>query len=214
MPDHIKVFCGPDDNSLPHLYFEEAGEFLVGVDSGLDFMVENHLAIDLAIGDFDSVKLENLQKALQTARQVIRLDPAKNITDLAYAIDYLYNSMEYRTITVYGGIAGRIDHFLANLNLLKKYDLCFRDGHTVMYALRKGRHRIENFHRYVSFFAIEDAFDVTLEGFAYELDHYYLGTDDSLCVSNGGSGEIAFSKGRILVIMTDDPFPTNRQKHK
>jgi thiamine pyrophosphokinase len=207
MPEKVKVFCGPNDGSLRPLYFEEAGDYLVGVDSGLDFLVENHLPIDLAIGDFDSVKPKNLEWALQTARTVVRLDPAKNVTDLAFAIDYLYNSMEYRSITVYGGISGRVDHFLANLNLLKKYDLSFRDGHTVMFALRKGRHRIENFHRYISFFAIEDVFDLTLEGFDYELDHYYLGTDDSLCVSNGGSGEIAFSKGRILVIMTDDPFP-------
>jgi thiamine pyrophosphokinase len=207
MPEIIKVFCGPDPFSLEYLYYEEPGEYLVGVDSGLDYLVENHLPIDLAIGDFDSVKPENLEIALKSARSVVRLDPVKNVTDLAFAIDYLYNSMDYRTITVYGGIGGRVDHFLANLNLLKKYDLCFRDGHTVIFALRKGRHRIDNFHRYVSFFAIEDVYDLTLEGFDYELNHYFLGTDDSLCVSNGGSGEIVFSKGRILVIMTDDPFP-------
>lgn len=206
MPEKIKVFCGPGNQALKNVYFEEPGEFIVGVDSGLDYLVENGIRIDLAVGDFDSVNPLLLDEVLRRAKEVVRLSPQKNMTDLAYAIDYLYNTMEYGSITVYGGIGGRVDHFLANLNLLKKYDLCFRDSRTVMYALRKGRHHIENFHRYVSFFAIEDVYDLMLKGFNYELDHYFLRTDDSLCVSNGGSGDIEFSKGRILVIMTEDKF--------
>lgn len=206
MPEKIKVFCGPGDDALKNVYFEEPEEFIVGVDSGLDFLIEHHIRIDLAVGDFDSVNPRLIPEILDRAGEVIRLKPEKNMTDLAFAIDHLYNTMEYKSITVYGGIGGRVDHFLANLNLLKKYDLCFRDSRTVMYALRKGRHRIENFHRYVSFFAIEDVYDLMLKGFDYELDHYFLRTDDSLCVSNGGSGDIEFSKGRILVIMTEDKF--------
>jgi hypothetical protein len=31
-----------------------------------------------------------------------------------------------------------------------------------------------------------------------------LSTQDSLCVSNEGSGVVEFSKGKLLVIMSDD----------
>jgi len=206
MPKKIKIFCGPNDYSLHNVYFEEPNEFIVGVDSGLDYLVENHLPIDLAVGDFDSVNPAYLDTIQKTAKTVVRLEPEKDMTDLAYAVDYLYSNMEYESMTVFGGIGGRVDHFLANLNLLKKYDLSFRDNRTVLYALKKGRHHVENFHRYVSFFAIEDTYDFSIRGFRFELDHYFLGTNDSLCVSNSGSGDIEFSKGRVLVILADDQF--------
>jgi thiamine pyrophosphokinase len=206
MPKKIKIFCGPNDYTLKNVYFEEPDEFIVGVDSGLDYLVENRLLIDLAVGDFDSVNPNLLDTVLKTAKTVIRLEPEKDVTDLAYAVDYLYSNMEYESMTVFGGIGGRVDHFLANLNLLKKYDLCFRDNRTVMYALKKGRHHIENCHQYVSFFAIEDAFDFTIRGFRFELDRYFFGTNDSLCVSNSGSGDVEFSKGRVLVILADEKF--------
>lgn len=206
MPEKIKVFCGPNDYTLKNVYFEEEGEWIVGVDSGLDYLIENHIRIDLAIGDFDSVNPDYLEEIEKRSGQVIKLDVAKDMTDLAYAIDYIYNSMEYDSITVYGGIGGRVDHFLANLNLLKKYDVVFRDNRTVMYPLRKGNHHIENFHRYISFFAIEDCYNLSIKGFRFEVTNYYLSTNDSLCVSNTGSGDLSFSKGRILVISTDDKF--------
>ena len=37
------------------------------------------------------------------------------------------------------------------------------------------------------------------------INNYYLSTNDSLCVSNeGSSGEIEFTKGKILVICCND----------
>lgn len=206
MPEKIKIFCGPNDYTLKNVYFEEPGEYIVGVDSGLDYLIENHLRIDLAIGDFDSVNPKYLEEIEKRSSQVIRLEVAKDMTDLAYAIDYVYNNMEYDSITVYGGIGGRVDHFLANLNLLKKYDVVFRDNRTVMYPLRKGTHHIDNFHQYISFFAIEDCYNLSIKGFRFEVTNYYLSTNDSLCVSNSGSGDVSFTKGRILVISTDDKF--------
>ncbi|MDD3842354.1 MAG: thiamine diphosphokinase [Candidatus Izemoplasmatales bacterium] len=206
MPKNVKIFCGPNNYTLKSVYFEESEEFIVGVDSGLDYLIENAMVIDLAIGDFDSVNPEYLQKIKTESKQVIELEKAKNMTDLTYAVDYIYNSMDYETMTIFGGIGGRIDHLLANLNILKKYDVKFCDNRTVMYALKKGKHHISNYHKYISFFAIEDCYNLSIRGFRYELDNYYLSTNDSLCVSNSGSGIIEFSKGRILVISTDDQF--------
>lgn len=206
MPEKIKIFCGPNDYTLKSVYFEEPGEFIVGVDSGLDYLIENKLKIDLAVGDFDSVNPQYMKQIEEQSALLIRLDTDKDMTDLAYAIDYVYNAMDYDSITVYGGIGGRVDHFLANLNLLKKYDVTFRDNRTKLYTLRKGTHHIDNFHKYISFFAIEDCYNLSIKGFRFEVDNYYLSTNDSLCVSNSGSGDISFSKGRILVICTDEKF--------
>ncbi|PKL00125.1 MAG: thiamine diphosphokinase [Tenericutes bacterium HGW-Tenericutes-1] len=204
MSSKVKVFCGPNNYKLSNLYFEEANEILVGVDSGLEYLIDHHMRIDFAIGDFDSIKTEYLEKIQVQAKDLVRLDKEKNMTDLAYAIDYLYNHIDYESIEVYGGIGGRVDHLLANINLLKRYDLKFVDNHNKIFTLKKGTYHIDNTHHYISFYAIEDVYNFSIKGFKYELENYYLNSSDSICVSNEGSGEIAFSKGRLLVIETDD----------
>ncbi len=204
MFDKVKIFCGPNNYDFRRLYFEEANEFLVGVDSGLDYLKDLDKAIDLAVGDFDSVSSETYEKIKGKCRQIIKLDQDKNMTDLAFTLDYIYNHMDYNVIEVYGGISGRVDHFLANVNLIKKYQFSMRDDKHVIYMLGKGKHHISNYKKYISFFAIEDVYNLSLRGFKYAVNNYYLSTNDSLCVSNEGDGEIEFTKGKILVISTDD----------
>jgi thiamine pyrophosphokinase len=204
MSRKIKIFCGPNTYDFKSLYFEESNEFLVGIDSGLEYLFTLDKKIDLAVGDFDSIKKESIEMINDKCKHVINLDVSKNMTDLAFALDYIYNNMGYDEIEVYGGIAGRIDHFLANLNLISKYNFSMRDNNHYIYMLSKGKHNIKNFKKYISFFALEDVYELTLKGFKFDLDSYYLSTNDSLCVSNEGSGLVEFNKGKLLVIMSDD----------
>ncbi|MDD4069672.1 MAG: thiamine diphosphokinase [Candidatus Izemoplasmatales bacterium] len=200
----IKVFCGPNTYDFKKLYFEEINEYLVGVDSGLEYLLNIDKQIDLAVGDFDSINSSSFEKIKEKCKEIIKLEKDKNMTDIAFALDYIYNNMDYDQIEVYGGISGRIDHFLANLNLISKYEFSMRDDYHYIYFLKKGKHEINNFKKYVSFFALEDVYGLTMKGFKFNLDSYYLSTNDSLCVSNEGSGVIEFTKGKLLVIMSDD----------
>lgn len=204
MYDKIKIFTGPNDYDFKTLYFEESNEFIVGVDSGLEYLVNLDKEIDLAVGDFDSIKPDMLQVIEKKCKQIIRLKERKNKTDLAYALDYIYNHFDYKDIEVFGGISGRVDHFIANLNLMKKYRFSLRDNHHYLYILDKGTYHIENFKKYISFFAIEDVYDLRLKGFNYHLESYFLSTSDSLSVSNEGSGDVSFTRGKLLVIMCED----------
>ncbi len=204
MFDKIKIFAGPNDYDFEHLYFEEANEFLIGVDSGLEYLANINKRIDLAIGDFDSIDTSKYEKIKSNCNKIITLKTDKKMTDLSYALDYIYNNMDYNSIEVYGGISGRIDHFLANINLIKKYNFTMRDNKHYIYMLKKGKHKINNYKKYISFFAIEDCYNLSIRGFKFSLNNYYLSTNDSLCVSNEGEGEIEFSKGKILVISTND----------
>lgn len=204
MSKKIKIFSGPNTYDFKKLYFEESNEYLVGVDSGLEYLLDLNKKIDLAVGDFDSINQNLIEKIKLKSTKIINLDINKNMTDLAFALDYIYNNMDYDSIEVYGGIGGRIDHFLANLNLISKYNFSMKDNSHFIYLLSKGKHQIKNFKKYISFFAIEDVYELTLKGFKFDLDSYYLSTNDSLCVSNEGSGQVDFNKGKLLVIMSDD----------
>ncbi len=200
----IKIFAGPNNYDFRKLYFEEADEFLVGVDSGLEYLLDIDKQIDLAIGDFDSINQDIFIKIKRKCNQIIKLEKNKNMTDLAFALEYIYNNMAYDSIQVFGGISGRIDHLLANLNLIAKYNFSLRDNNHIIFVLGKGKHEIKNYKKYISFFATEDVYGLTLTGFKFDLDSYYLSTNDSLCVSNEGSGLVEFNKGKLLVVMSDD----------
>ncbi len=204
MFDKIKIFCGPNDYDFDHLYFEEANEFLVGVDSGLEYLGKLDKEIDLAVGDFDSINPEKYKDIKNKCLHIIKLDKDKAMTDLAFTLDYIYNNMDYNEIEVYGGISGRVDHFLANVNLIKKFDFTMKDDKHYIYMLRKGKHKINNYKKYISFFAIEDCYNLSARGFKFPLNNYYLSINDSLCVSNEGNGEVEFTKGKMLVICNDD----------
>jgi len=204
MFDKIKIFIGPNDYDFKTVYFEEANEMIVGVDSGCEYLVHLDKEIDLAVGDFDSIDPKVFQVISGKCKHIIRLNEKKDMTDLAYALDYLYNHVNYRTIEIFGGISGRVDHFIANLNLMKKYRFSMRDNHHYMYILDKGTYQVDNFKKYISFFAIEDVYGLTLTGFKYPLDSYFLSTSDSLSVSNEGSGVVSFAKGKLLIIMSED----------
>ncbi len=205
MFDKVKIFVGPNDYDFNHLYFEEANEFLIGVDSGLEYLESISKKIDLAVGDFDSINPDKYNLIKNKCHQIIKLNKEKDMTDLAFTLDYIYNNMDYNSIEVYGGISGRVDHFLANINLIKKYNFSMRDDRHFIYMLSKGKHIVNNYRKYISFFAIEDCFNLSIRGFKFSLNNYYLSINDSLCVSNEGeSGEIEFSKGKILVLSTDD----------
>jgi len=204
MFDKIKIFSGPNNYDFSKLYFEEVNEFIVGVDSGLEYLLDLNKKIDLAVGDFDSIDSDIFKKIKSNCKTIIQLEVKKNKTDLAYALDYVYNHYDYKQIEVYGGISGRVDHFIANLNLMKKYRFSLKDNSHYMYILDKGRYHIDNYKKYISFFAIEDVYGLQLKGFKFTLDNYFLSTSDSLSVSNEGSGDISFNKGKLLVIMSED----------
>lgn len=137
MFDKIKIFAGPNNYDFEHLYFEEANEFLIGVDSGLEYLANIDKNIDLAIGDFDSIDIAKYDKIKSKCDKIITLNTDKKMTDLSFALDYIYNNMDYNSIEVYGGISGRVDHFLANINLIKKYNFTMRDDKHYIYMLKK-----------------------------------------------------------------------------
>jgi len=204
MFDKVKIFCGPNNYDLRKLYFEEVNEYIIGVDSGLEYLDNLNKPIDLAVGDFDSINKNKFTSIKGNCKKIIELNKDKDMTDLAYTLDYIYNNLDYNEIEVYGGISGRVDHFLANVNLIQKYHFSIRDNKHHIYMLKKGKHKINNYKKYISFFAIEDCYNLSIRGFKFQLNNYYLSTNDSLCVSNEGSGEIEFSKGKILVVCNDD----------
>ena len=104
-PEHLDPAARADD------------VFVVAADSGIERAVDLGLRVDLAVGDFDSVKPDVLDAVAEAGATVERHPAAKDATDLELALDAAM-ARRPRRILVVGGHGGRLDHFLANAVLL------------------------------------------------------------------------------------------------
>jgi thiamine pyrophosphokinase len=91
--------------------------FVIAADSGLHHADALGRAVDLVIGDLDSVHLDPLAAARARGARIEPHPTDKDATDLELALDAAL-ARGARSVTVVGGAGGRVDHFLANLTLL------------------------------------------------------------------------------------------------
>jgi thiamine pyrophosphokinase len=90
---------------------------VIAADSGLDHALALGVAVDVLIGDLDSVSVVGRRSATAAGVEVIEHPTAKAETDLELALRLALRAAP-RRITVVGGHGGRLDHLLANVWLL------------------------------------------------------------------------------------------------
>lgn len=149
-------------------------------DGAVEALISMDIAIDLAIGDFDSLEDINLLKGLKT----IKLPQDKDDSDTHYALRHAYQQSS--DVILIGGLEGsRVDHLVANLFLLEKYnDLIIYNDHNLIKRLEAGTYSIKKEHyTYVSLFPLIDSV-VDLKGFKYDLERTRLYPYDTLGLSN------------------------------
>lgn len=88
----------------------------IGVDRGIEILINLGIKPIYAIGDFDSI----INKDLLVQLEIERLPTKKDVTDTHAAIEYAI-SKGYDEIDVYGVTGGRLDHFFSAMCLLEKY---------------------------------------------------------------------------------------------
>ncbi len=183
------------------------GDF-IGADKGALELAELGIHMKLAIGDFDSIEKEDLNKIRAYADEVIELNPVKDDTDSEAAI-HAAMDRGYEEVWLCGATGGRMDHSLINLRIAMKYPgvVWLHDEHNLIHAVEKGDYTIhKQDYSYISFFTDTKAV-VTLEGFAYPLDHRTLTQQDLYTVSNeikGDTGILHVQEGKVLIMQTKD----------
>ena len=185
--------------------------YVVGIDQGAILALEEGIALDAAIGDFDSIEKEE-EKRLSKQKNVFFLNREKDDTDTAAALKIL--PKEVRKITILGGIQGnRIDHFLANLLLMEQDErIGMVDDDTMIFIKNESFQVSKGKYHYLSLFALEEVVDLTLNGVAYPLTNYTLFPKDPLCISNEWKtdfADITFQSGKLLVILSKEDRRNN-----
>jgi thiamine pyrophosphokinase len=108
------VFTSGDAGTTPEV---PVGALVVAADGGAERALAAGLAIDLAIGDFDSLAPKTLDALEHAGTRIERHPTAKDKTDLELALDAALEAGARRVVVV-GGSAGRLDHLLGGLLLL------------------------------------------------------------------------------------------------
>ncbi|MCM1224597.1 MAG: thiamine diphosphokinase [Lachnospiraceae bacterium] len=196
---------GGPDYGLP--FTPRPGDLVIAADAGLRTLTKHGITADYIIGDFDSLEY------IPQAPNVTALSPEKDVTDMSAAISI---GMEkgYDLFYLYGGTGGRIDHTIANLQILAdlaargKQGFLFGDD-IVITAIRDGKLCFDAVSSgYVSVFShSERAVGVYLKGLKYELENAVLENTYPLGVSNefaGKKSSIAVESGTLVVVLPDE----------
>ena len=93
------------------LRYRAGGDFIVAVDGGCIQAASLGLAVDLAVGDFDSAAPP------LDAREIIRLPREKDDTDLMFALKQCL-ARGLRQFHILGALGGRFDHSAAALHAI------------------------------------------------------------------------------------------------
>lgn len=212
----VIISGGHIDDVFALNYLEENKyDCMIAADSGMDFLHRNGIVPDVIAGDFDSVGSESLAyfQGLNDV-QVMKLNPIKDDTDTEFVIREAIRRGATE-ITLLGATGTRLDHVLANVNLL---GIGLEEGVVIELVDAHNRVRMikdsvqiskeEQFGSFVSILSVKgDAKGVTLEGMKYPLNEADVTCFSSLGISNEIVEEVAsisVKQGVLLVIESRD----------
>ena len=178
----------------------------IGVDAGSLKILEKKLPLAFAVGDFDSMEAKDFEW-LKNQTTCITHPVQKDETDSELAIELAYEK-GYAPLTLWGALAGRMDHTLANIRLLmyRFPNLILQDETQKITCLKKGEHVLANEYTHCSFFAIEPS-KVSFSGLLYELKEREVFVEDIYMVSNSfvkPQANIVVHEGSLLCIQSNE----------
>ncbi|WP_409275618.1 thiamine diphosphokinase [Neobacillus sp. SCS-31] len=207
---------GPRAYIPPLREYDEGQTRWIGVDGGTAVLLENSIMPDAAFGDFDSVTKEELAEFEAAIPDLKKYKPEKDETDMELALSWAIGQKP-DIIRIFGATGGRIDHFLANIQLLEKYALEKQPCEIILIDCLNsvsmkvpGLYQIEkeSGKKYISFLpGSQNVEGLTLHGFKYPLENRYVPKGSTLCVSNElieETGTFSFSEGILIVIRSND----------
>lgn len=200
------IFAAGDRTSCQIELHDE--DLVIAADGGFDYLEELGLRADYVLGDFDSVTSYNLPS------DCIRYPRKKDDTDLMLAAR-LGLEKGYTEFIVYGGLGGRLDHTLGNIQVLiylsrhgatgtlvgEEYSLHVVTDGSIAFGKDLPENQAGNL---CSVFSLSDvSVNVCIQGFEYEVEGTTLTNSFPLGISNEFTGRkavVSVQKGTLAVL--------------
>ena len=188
-------------------YYFPPDSFVIAADKGYLHLRQKGIAPDLVLGDFDSLGF------VPEAKKLLRFPVEKDDSDMMLALrEGLRRGI--RSFLMYGGIGGRLDHTIANIQSLSFLQsegakgLLYGDG-TAAVLVRNGSARFPaHVKGYVSVFSYgERASGVTETGLYYPAEDIEIGNSFPIGLSNQFTGResvVSVREGCLLIVWQTD----------
>jgi thiamine pyrophosphokinase len=200
------IFAGGEMHTAPSPPFDA---YVIAADSGYDHALNHGVAVDLLVGDLDSISPEGLDHATQKGVPIEKHPPDKDATDLELAFSAAINR-DCTSIDLYGGEGGELAHLFGIASLLTSRLV---RGASVTWHTATSLTRplvgnsvvsvVGSVGAKVSIVAIADSAGVTTSGLTWSLAGETLSRGTSRGLHNtmtGNSASISIGSGAVLVI--------------
>lgn len=215
MSNDIYIFTGGiiDEKNINIIDFNN--KIIIGVDRGIDWLLNQNLIPDYFVGDFDSITDLTLEMINNKyGDRVKRFPSEKDETDTELAL-LLAISLRPKEVTIIGGTGSRLDHVFANINLLLKAEkedincIILDCNNRIQLLLpNKIKEIQESNYTYVSLLAFSDRVKgINIKGFKYPLIDSEMRIGFQYGISNeliNKKGTIEINEGILLIIESKD----------
>lgn len=214
----LAIVCagGPKEEIVDLTSYQQEDTVFIGADKGaLHLLMEGIVPLE-AVGDFDSVSLEEYETIRSAVGTVDQFYAEKDETDTELAVE---RALSYQPdqIILTGVTGGRLDHMMSALQLLYRlqmenpqvtFKICNRLNEMTIF--QPGKYTI---HRkgglpFISFFAFEGTVTgLTLQGFKYDTLNETLKLGMTKFTSNElieSVSTISFLEGICLMVRSSD----------
>ncbi|MGK7378447.1 thiamine diphosphokinase [Planococcus sp. 1R117A] len=187
----------------------------IGVDAGTVVLLDRGIQPVAAVGDFDSVSTEEMEKIGELFPELNRAAAEKDETDTELALEKAMGFSPERVI-ITGVTGGRLDHYMSALHAIYKYQRKFPAIEFVLVNrqnrirfLSPGTHLVkpdEKYH-YISFYPFaEEVHGFTLKDFKYEVSSETIPFGSTRFISNElkTEGTVSLTKGSCIMIESSD----------
>ncbi len=203
-----------DLNFLKKTIDKENYDYIICADGGANFLYKIKVVPDYILGDLDSLELKVKNYFKEKGVNFKKFPERKNETDTQLCI-HLAKGLGIVDIDLLGALGGRIDHTVANINLMyyiKKLGL-----NPVIKNNKEDLHMIES--EYIDIFGKKgdtisvlpvngDSAGITLEGLEYPLKDATIEYGDPIGISNVMESDkcrITVEKGTLLIVKNIEP---------
>ncbi len=203
-----------DKKFFEELFSKNKYDLIIASDKGLEILDSFKIKPNYIIGDFDSINLEILNKYINDKTiKIERLNPVKDYTDTHMALKLAIEN-KGKDITIIGAIGTRLDHTIANINVLKEAldkDIECRilnENNKIILINKSIVIKKEIEYPYISLIPLTtDVKGITLKGFKYILNNETIKIEESIGISNEqieDFAQIDIKDGILIIIKSKD----------
>lgn len=201
----ITSYIEGEKDKIDELIRDTAADFIICADGGVIYAERAGITPDLIVGDFDS--LGHAPKG----DNVIKVPVEKDDTDLQLALSLAIEN-HAKEITIIGGIGGRVDHTIGNIQNIVHYsengvEINMIDPMQSITVQRPGTRIYKGGAgmKFSAFAHTPEVTGLTYKGAYYPLNNHTITNSFPLGISNefvDSQIEVSFKTGILIVVRT------------